>query len=126
MFPEKMVRREKSILKNKIQSIVDNKITYANMRLIDEMCENEQFSVHTYGYVEDLDKIDAASIYRSYQEMVSNDQFDLYVVGDFQKEEMENKITSAFQKVNLQGKNSTKENEVKTIEKVNEIGRAHV
>src|SRR5690625_217607 len=28
MFPEKMVRREKSILKNKIQSIVDNKIAY--------------------------------------------------------------------------------------------------
>src|SRR5690625_1347777 len=57
-FPEKIVRREKTILKNKIESIIDDKIAYANIRLIDEMCENELFSVHTYGYVEDLDAID--------------------------------------------------------------------
>src|SRR5690625_5093977 len=61
-FPEKIVRREKSILKNKIQSIVDDKMAYANMRLIDEMCKNERFSVHTHGYVDDLESTDAKSL----------------------------------------------------------------
>src|SRR5690625_1938421 len=40
-FPERVVEREKLTLKNKITSIYDDKISYANMRLIDEMCENE-------------------------------------------------------------------------------------
>src|SRR5690625_1387323 len=96
-FPEKIVRREKTILKNKIESIVDDKMAYANMRLIDEMCENELFSVHTYGYVEDLDAIDGETLHESYIKMINNDQFDLYVVGDFKKEDMEKKIISAFQ-----------------------------
>src|SRR5690625_920119 len=121
IFPEKIVRREKSILKNKIQSIADDKMAYANMRLVDEMCENERFSVHTYGYVEDLEKIDAASLYDSYKKMVENDQFDVYVVGDFEKEEMENKITTAFQQNKLSEKHSETNNELKTIEKVNEV-----
>lgn len=120
-FPEKIVRREKTILKNKIESIVDDKIAYANMRLIDEMCENERFSVHTYGYVEDLDAIDGKSLHDAYNKMINHDQFDLYVIGDFDKKEMEDKIISAFQHAKLPEYHPVVNDEGKTIKKINEI-----
>ncbi len=99
-FPEKIVRREKATLKNKISSIVDDKMAYANQRLIDEMYADEIFSTHTYGDEASLEKITPASIYDAYQEMINTNQFDMYVVGDFDVNDMEQKIKTTFQHSN--------------------------
>ncbi|MGM8214533.1 EF-P 5-aminopentanol modification-associated protein YfmF [Bacillaceae bacterium W0354] len=96
-FNEKIVEKEKETLSNKIKAIIDEKMQYANMRLIDEMCKDEKFSIHSHGYLDDLPKIDPKSLYQTYEQMINEDQLDVYVVGDFNKETMEQQFQDVFQ-----------------------------
>src|SRR5699024_6815826 len=57
-FNSSVVMREKATLQSKIEAIYDDKVSFANQRLIDHMCEEEKFSIHTNGYTEDLAEID--------------------------------------------------------------------
>ncbi|MFC0014409.1 MULTISPECIES: EF-P 5-aminopentanol modification-associated protein YfmF [Allobacillus] len=91
-FDETLVEKEKDTLKSKIQSIIDEKMQYANMRLIDEMCEDEAFGIHAHGYLDDLPQLDGKSLYETYQQMITEDRLDVYVVGDFDNDQMEKDI----------------------------------
>lgn len=95
-FNESVIQREKRQLENKIKSIYDNKIAYANERLIDEMYENEPYSIKKDGYIEDLQTIDGKNLYAYYKQMLLEDDIDIYVLGDFTSEEMKNKVTALF------------------------------
>lgn len=95
-FSEKIVNREKINLKQKIQAIRDDKIRYANTRLIDEMCKDEAYSTHVNGYESDLETIDSDNLYQYYKDMLMTDQLDIYVVGDIDPDEMEKVINSTF------------------------------
>ncbi|HLS20357.1 MAG TPA: pitrilysin family protein [Bacillota bacterium] len=95
-FLETIFQREKKTLEKKIQSIVDNKIQYANLRLIDEMFKDERYSLHVHGYVEDLKTMTAKQLYEQYEKMLNEDQIDIYVLGDFNVATMQEKIATAF------------------------------
>ncbi|CQR47633.1 Antilisterial bacteriocin subtilosin biosynthesis protein AlbE [Paraliobacillus sp. PM-2] len=95
-FDENIVTREKQTLKQKIHSIIDNKMSYANMRLIDEMCAEEAYRLHVHGYEDDLESINAQTLYQYYQELLSKDQMDIYVLGDFSSINVEDTISSYF------------------------------
>lgn len=95
-FPQAVFDREKATLQNKIKSIVDDKIVYANQRLIDEMCADETYSVHTSGYVEDLEGLTTKDVYAYYQEVLRHDKRDIYVIGDINKAEVTEKINAIF------------------------------
>src|SRR5690625_4715888 len=108
-FPESVVEREKATLKNKITSIYDNKIAYANMRLIDEMCDEELFQIHTNGYEADLPAINAKDLYSYYQTMLKEDQMDIYILGDFDEELVSKKLRSTFKRSSFNGQEITEE-----------------
>ena len=85
-FSPSIVEKEKRSLHNRIQSIYDDKMRYANMRLIEEMCENEPYRFHPYGKLEDLKKITPKSLYNYYQKALVEDEVDLYIIGDINTE----------------------------------------
>ncbi|WP_085992359.1 EF-P 5-aminopentanol modification-associated protein YfmF [Oceanobacillus senegalensis] len=93
-FDKQTFEREVETLKQKISSIKDNKMQYANMRLIDEMCKGEPYELHVHGYEDDLNSLTPEGLYEYYQQLLQEDQFDIYVLGDFNEEEMRNLITS--------------------------------
>jgi predicted Zn-dependent peptidase len=95
-FLEKLVEREKVTLLNRIQAIHDDKMAFANMRLLDHMCKDEPYGVHVNGYEEDLHSITASGMYQYYQSMLDEDEMDLYLVGDVDMKEMKDTITNAF------------------------------
>ena len=97
-FDEHVFNREKNTLQQKIQSIYDDKLRYANMRLIDEMCEHEAYRFHVHGYEEDLDKMTAESVYQYYQSMLAEDQLDIYVLGNFEKEPVKKLFTTMIKR----------------------------
>src|SRR5699024_5657523 len=68
------------------------------MRLIDEMCKNESYSLHILGSESDLEKLNANVLYEYYTTMLSQDELDIYVVGDFDLKNLKAKITNAFDK----------------------------
>ncbi|SDX14832.1 Predicted Zn-dependent peptidase [Marininema mesophilum] len=81
-FKEAYVKAEKKNLKQKIESLMDDKIRYAAQRCVSEMCSDEPFSLFNHGRLQDLDSIDASNLYTYYQELIQTRPIDLYFVGN--------------------------------------------
>ncbi|MFC4557186.1 EF-P 5-aminopentanol modification-associated protein YfmF [Virgibacillus kekensis] len=96
-FKESVINREKDTLKQKIDSVIDDKMSYANMRLIDEMCADEAYKLHVQGYKEDFDGITASNLFSYYQSLLKEDQLDFYVLGDIDADEVTEKVKGVFQ-----------------------------
>lgn len=115
VFPKKVVEREKVTLRNKISALYDDKLAYANMRLIDHMCEDEIYRIHPNGYEEDIPAITEQGAYQYYKKMLEEDDMDLYIVGDIAVDSIREHVTKTFTK---------RKNQVNT--ESHKIGRAHV
>lgn len=95
-FDPETVKKEKRSLIQRIQSVQDDKMRYASQRLVDEMCENEVYHLHTYGYKEDVEQLTPEMLYDYYQHMLQNDEVDIYVVGDIDSKEIEKAISQTI------------------------------
>ncbi|MBN2909398.1 insulinase family protein [Polycladomyces sp. WAk] len=87
-FKESYVAAEKKNLKQKIESLKDDKIRYAAQRCIEEMCAGEPYSLFNYGRSEDLDHIDAQSLYTYYRDLIRLRPIDLFFVGNVSVDEV--------------------------------------
>ncbi|WP_050614841.1 EF-P 5-aminopentanol modification-associated protein YfmF [Bacillus testis] len=81
-FNDKEVEQEKRTLKQRIQSLNDDKMKYSSNRLVEEMCKNEPYGLEVNGDEKEVDAITPASLYEYYQYAMQNDELDLFVVGD--------------------------------------------
>jgi predicted Zn-dependent peptidase len=88
VFKEDIVAKEKRALKQRIQAVFDDKMRYANLRLVEEMCKNEPYHLHVNGRLEDIEGITAQSLYDYYKKMLTENSADLYVIGDIQEDEV--------------------------------------
>ncbi|BCB03420.1 EF-P 5-aminopentanol modification-associated protein YfmF [Bacillus sp. KH172YL63] len=88
-FDSNIIEKEKRNQKVRIQAVYDDKMRYANSRLVEEMCKGERFALHVNGVNEEVDGITAVSLYEYYQKVMNEDQFDLYVIGDVDVKEVE-------------------------------------
>ncbi|WP_113929954.1 pitrilysin family protein [Bacillus sp. P14.5] len=102
-FHAETVEKEKKNQKVRIQSVFDDKMRYANSRLVEEMCKGEPYSLHPNGILEQVEKTSAESLYKYYQEAIQNDEIDLYVIGDVDTEEAEKMCEEIF---SLQNRNA--------------------
>ncbi|MGF2615717.1 insulinase family protein [Rossellomorea vietnamensis] len=102
-FHTETVEKEKKNQKVRIQSVFDDKMRYANSRLVEEMCKGEPYSLHPNGILEQVEKTSAESLYKYYQEAIQNDEIDLYVIGDVDTEEAEKMCEEIF---SLQNRNA--------------------
>ncbi|MFP7477579.1 EF-P 5-aminopentanol modification-associated protein YfmF [Terribacillus saccharophilus] len=85
-FTDSIVSREIQTLKQKMVALKDDKMSYANMRLIDEMCKDEPYSLHVHGYEEDLEDMNGSKLYGFYENMLNQDKMDIYILGDVESE----------------------------------------
>ncbi|MFB1098609.1 EF-P 5-aminopentanol modification-associated protein YfmF [Terribacillus sp. JSM ZJ617] len=85
-FTESIVSREMQTLKQKMVALKDDKMSYANMRLIDEMCKGEPYSLHVHGYEDELKDMDGRKLYGFYEKMLKQDKMDIYILGDVERE----------------------------------------
>ncbi|GGK00463.1 putative inactive metalloprotease YmfF [Lentibacillus kapialis] len=97
-FPQMVVSREKDTLRQKINAATDDKMLFANMRLIDEMCHDERYKLHIHGYEDDIERITAENLYTYYRSMLQNDRLDIYVAGDMNSKALKAKMLPAFQR----------------------------
>ncbi|WP_108024355.1 EF-P 5-aminopentanol modification-associated protein YfmF [Melghirimyces profundicolus] len=81
-FRESYVKAEKKNLRQKIESLMDDKIRFAAHRCVEEMCEGEPYALFNHGRLQDLDAIDPQNLYTYYQELLSSRPIDLYFVGN--------------------------------------------
>ena len=88
-FKQEYVDGEKENLKQIIQGKIDNKAKYAFDRCIEEMYKNEPYGLYKYGYIEDLDRIDAHNLYEYYLELIKNVKIDIFASGDISEQIVE-------------------------------------
>lgn len=120
-FNPQVFNREKETLRQKMSAVIDDKMAYANMRLIDEMCSGEAYETHVHGYEEDLDEMTAKHTYEYYQSMLQEDQLDIYIVGDFEEDIMVDKLTAAIERESHHHNIEVQEEKKKQISKVNVV-----
>ena len=80
-FNEAYVEQEKNNVKRRIEAKIDNKSKYAQERCIEEMYKGEAYGLYRYGYVEDLEKINAENLYKHYQQLINTCKIDIFVSG---------------------------------------------
>lgn len=124
-FNEMIFNREKETLKQKMSALKDDKMSYANMRLIDEMCEDEPYQLHVHGYKSDLNALTAHGLYDYFKKMLTEDQLDIYVLGDFNEAAIEKDITTAMKRNVKQIQSIQEETGSKQIDKPKEIIETH-
>lgn len=93
MFKEEYLNQEKINIKKRIEAKPDDKASYANIRVLEEMYKDKPYGLYRYGYAEDLEKISSKDLYSDYIELINNCKIDIYVSGDVE-ESVQEKIKS--------------------------------
>ena len=87
-FKEEYVEFEKNNIKILIESKKDNKAQYALNRCIEEMYKDKPYGLYKYGYVEDLENINAQNLYEYYKKVINESKIDIFVSGELNKQEV--------------------------------------
>ena len=91
-FKEQYVEQEKNRVREWIEARKDNKASYALEQCIEEMYKNQNFGLYKYGYIEDLDNINAKNLFEYYQTLIKECKIDIYISGMIDEKIVEEKI----------------------------------
>ena len=80
-FNEEYINQEKENIKQIIESKKDNKARYALFRCTEEMYKDSPEGLYKFGYVEDLDRINAENLYEYYKNLIDNCKIDIFISG---------------------------------------------
>lgn len=86
-FDEREFGHVKSMIQSELDSIKDDLESYCITRMVEEMEPNSPVS-YRFAYQEDLDKITPTSLYEYYKSVIEGDQIDIFVLGDFEIEDV--------------------------------------
>ena len=131
VFKEEYVESEKQNLKQIIEGKIDNKAQYAFTKCIEEMYKDKPYGLYKYGYVEDLEQIDAKNLYNQYNNLINNCKIDIFISGNIEEnvsnivKENENirKLNERKAQFIKNGEKSNISDEIKTIEEKMDISQ---
>lgn len=95
-FRQDYVEQEKTNLKRRIESIVDNKLAYAFRRCNEEMFRGEPYALHRLGRVEDIAAIGPESLRLWHSRVVTQLPLDIFVVGDVARQHVLDLVGEVF------------------------------
>lgn len=95
-FDSKSFSIVKDINKVQLQSIKENLRKYGLIRMLDEMGRDEDYSLHSYGYSDDLEKLDAKSLYEYYLKFLKTSNVDIYILGNIDFEKTKKLVNKLF------------------------------
>lgn len=95
-FKKVYVEQEKDVLKRNIESLFNDKFSYAIERCFQEMCKDEPFSIYKYGSISDLQEINSENLYGYYKTVMSSSPIDIFVLGEVDEEQIYEKFNRIF------------------------------
>lgn len=90
-FDEKIITKEKKLLVDDLKRVYNNKVLYANLKLIEHMFKDELYRLNVNGAIEAVEAITKESLKAAYYEMLKSEA-SIFVIGDVN----ELKIKKAF------------------------------
>lgn len=94
-FKKEIVNKCKLKLEKSIKSLSDNKLKYALFKLL-ETTVDKPYSYNSYGYLEDLEKINPQNLYEYYQKVINTNYIDVFVVGDVNTDDIKEIFKNNF------------------------------
>lgn len=98
-FKQDYVEQEKETIRELIKSKINDKASYAISRATEEMCKEEPFGLYKFGYIEDLEDIDAQDLYQHYKDVLATAEMHIYAVGNIEEKELEELLKDKLQTV---------------------------
>ncbi|WP_209122326.1 EF-P 5-aminopentanol modification-associated protein YfmF [Alkalihalobacillus sp. BA299] len=95
-FATSIVESEKRSLKQRIKSVFDDKMRYANMRITEEMCKGEPFALSVHGDEKQIDALSEQDLFAYYQQLLKEDKMDLYIIGDINTDAVKDTVQKYF------------------------------
>ena len=124
-FNEEYTNQEKENVKQIIEAKKDNKARYALFRCVEEMFKDKAEGLYKYGYVEDLENINANNLYEYYKELIDTCKIDIFVSGKLENTNMEQLLEQDQNLSNLKERepkyNINKPEEKNPIQEVNNV-----
>ena len=74
----------------------DNPDFYSGIRVDEETDKKAPYSFNAAGYLEDLEQIDEKNLYTYYKSMLRSDLIDIFVIGNFNEEEIKKQFFKYF------------------------------
>lgn len=96
MFKNEYVSGEKKNLVARIQSQMNEKRGYAQLRVIQEMCKTEPYGVDRLGDLESAQAIDGDRLWAQYQKLLKTAKVEIYYCGSASFERVEKAVMKAF------------------------------
>lgn len=84
-FLPKIVERQKRILRERLESLTDDKKAYARRRGLEEAAAGTPYAISGDGYAEDLAGIDGRALYAFYREMLAGAEVRVLFCGERQE-----------------------------------------
>lgn len=81
VFRKDFVEQEKKNAIDRIQSMINDKRTYAYHRCMEEMCKGEAFELSSLGDIADVEAITPETLYAHYQKIITSSKIDIFVCG---------------------------------------------
>ncbi len=98
-FQEEIVESEKKRLENRINGILDNKIQYAEQKMIESMCQNEKYHIPANGFLKDIKQINGQNLFDFYQDWIRQAVIDIFAIGEFDDQPFKDSIEFTFKSV---------------------------
>jgi predicted Zn-dependent peptidase len=80
------VAQEKENLRRLIEGMVNDRMTYAYERCVQEMCRDEAYRRYEYGRLDEIDPVTPKALAELHEEILAEAPVELYVVGDVRPE----------------------------------------
>ncbi|HEY8343442.1 MAG TPA: pitrilysin family protein [Calditerricola sp.] len=108
------VAAEKERLHKRLESLLDDKIRYANQRCTEEMCREEPYRLFAYGRKEDLAAITPQSLYDLYRDLFARYPIDVFLVGDVDPDRAQHTLGKLFDGLTRRPKDTLPPTVIKT------------
>lgn len=86
-------------LKDRILSIKEEPSYYARVRMLEKMEPDSYVSYRGCGYIEDLENLDSAKLYKYYESILNSDILDIFVIGNVNVSHIEKVISEKFKEI---------------------------
>ena len=96
LFKESIFLREKQTIKERIESIFDEKTRYAQQRMMELALPGHPASIQANGSIAEVEKIDNEQLLKEYQALLNDNEIEIYVVGDVKPEMIASYIKKYF------------------------------
>lgn len=78
-FLPQLVQQERQNLQNAMQSVLDDKGAYCERQMLRSMCRGERYACGRLGEPEELDAIDARTLWTHYESLLASSRVELFI-----------------------------------------------